>query len=91
MFTENIFFRIFGFLSVNVTTTLAISTVRYAQKDIKIKSKRIGAGLRINPNKRSKKGGYIVSEYLKDKHTNGKLLSVWKTFIEPNSQDLVKA
>ena len=76
MFTENIFLTIFGFVSINVTTTLEISTVRDAQKEIKMKSNRIGAGLKINPNKRSKKGGYIVDGYLKDKDANGKLLRI---------------
>ena len=70
----------FGFVSINVTTTLEIFTVRDAQKEIKMKSNRIGAGLKINPNKRSKKGGYIVDGYLKDKDANGKLLRVRKTF-----------
>ena len=81
----------FGFVSINVTTTLEIFTVRDAQKEIKMKSNRIGAGLKINPNKRSKKGGYIVDGYLKDKDANGKLLRVRKTFSGPNAKDLARA
>ena len=91
MFTENIFLTNFGFVSINVTTTLEIFTVRDAQKEIKMKSNRIGAGLKINPNKRSKKGGYIVDGYLKDKDANGKLLRVRKTFSGPNAKDLARA
>ena len=48
-------------------------------------------GLRIIPNKRSKKGGYIVDGYLKDKDANGKLLRVRKTFSGPNAKDLARA
>lgn len=48
-------------------------------------------GLRIIPNKRSKKGGYIVDGYLKAKDGDGKLLRVRKTFSGPNAKDLARA
>jgi hypothetical protein len=83
VFTENIFLTILASASINVTTFLEIFTVRDEQIEIKMKSNKIGSGLRINPNKRSKKGGYIVCRKLKDKDANGKLLRFRKTFSEP--------
>ena len=45
----------------------------------------------MKPNKRSKKGGFIVDGYLKDKNSDGKLLRIRKTFSGPNAKERAQA